>query len=333
MTAQDQQKLLMTELKFAQKLIDLITRIMLDEYHLTVKAEQTRVLKTNGELTGITVRPEGENVAPTIYTAEAYSQYCDGRPIEEIAKSMAETVHKAFSQQPELPDLTPEEAREHIRLVVINTERNEQLLSKTPHFEVGDLSAIPRWYISDEASFVVNNDMAANLQLTPDEVLQIGRQNLARQEYEIRPMRDVLRELMDMDEDTFDMMFPDGPGGPELLVLTTPTKIQGSAALLDEDTLQQVYEKLGGEYYVLPSSIHELLCMPADSGMSVDEIKAMVMEVNATQVAPQDFLSDNIQKYDGQKLQLVIDDLRMDSLSIEAPKIDEPTVRYAAMTF
>ena len=64
--------------------------------------------------------------------------------------------------------------------------------------------------------------------------------------------------------------------------------------------------------------------------MSPEELRNMVHEVNVTQVAPQDFLSDNIMKYDGQKLSLVRDDLKMDAPKV-GPKLDERTVHYAGM--
>ena len=49
---------------------------------------------------------------------------------------------------------------------------------------------------------------------------------------------------------------------------------------------------------VLPSSIHELLILPDNGSMQLSELEAMVREVNATQVAPEDRLSDKVQYYD-----------------------------------
>ena len=49
---------------------------------------------------------------------------------------------------------------------------------------------------------------------------------------------------------------------------------------------------------VLPSSIHELLILPDNGSMQLSELEAMVREDNATQVAPEDRLSDKVQYYD-----------------------------------
>ncbi len=39
-----------------------------------------------------------------------------------------------------------------------------------------------------------------------------------------------------------------------------------------EDVQQMVAEKLGGDYYILPSSVHETLILPKSENMSFSEI-------------------------------------------------------------
>ena len=49
--------------------------------------------------------------------------------------------------------------------------------------------------------------------------------------------------------------------------------------------MEDIAEKVGGDFFVLPSSIHELLIVPKQEGMELSELEAMVQEVNATQVS------------------------------------------------
>jgi hypothetical protein len=325
-----------TKADFAKKLAEEIEQVMKQKYGIHVDASHSSVLKTNGPLDAINVRfpdGQGKNIAPTLYIEDAFNRFNEGKPIREIAKSMAEAAIEAHKHNPELPDLTPEEARRHITLTLVNTERNEQLLAKTPHFEIGDLSAIPRWYINDNASFVVNNDIAASLMMTPDEVLSIGQQNINSQQFEIKPMQEILRDMFaaeGMDPEMMDMMMPPEMDGPQMIVMTSQSHIQGANVLLSEESLDHVHEMLG-DFIILPSSTHEVIAIPADDRMSPEELRNMVHEVNVTQVGPQDFLSDNIMKYDGQKLSLVRDDLKMDTPKVDGPKLDERTVHYAGM--
>lgn len=318
--------------EFTAKLSEALEYSMNAIYGVDVTAQVCPVLKTNGEQMGINVHFNDSNVAPTVYPERAFEQYQEGFSLKEIADKMSQTVFEAHKQSPEIPEFTLEEAKKSITLTLVNTERNEQMLENTPHFEVGDLSAIPRWYISEEASFVVHNDMAAKLMLTPDEVLQIGQANINSQQFEIKPMQEILKEMFvrdGMDPDMVDMMLPDADG-PQMIVMSSQNHIQGSNSLLSEDALNQVHDMLDGDFIVLPSSIHEVICVPVTEDMKADDLRAMVREVNMTQVAPNEFLSDNIMKYDGQKLKMVMDDIKMDAPKIKAPDMDR-AMHYSSM--
>ena len=78
-----------------------------------------------------------------------------------------------------------------------------------------------------------------------------------------------------------------------LTVCTTINKTCGASAILLLPDLIDDGEIDDVDYYIIPSSIHETIILKGyDSGL-----KAMVREVNATQVPPEDFLSDNVFKY------------------------------------
>ena len=55
-----------------------------------------------------------------------------------------------------------------------------------------------------------------------------------------------------------------------------------------------------GDFYILPSNIHEVLIVPDNGEMGLKDLEAMVKEVNATQVAPADKLTDSVYHYDSQ---------------------------------
>ena len=90
------------------------------------------------------------------------------------------------------------------------------------------------------------------------------------------------------------------PTDDKLFVLTNNQKLNGAAALLDEKMMEQIAERVGNDFYILPSSVHEVLIVPKEAGMDFKDLEAMVQEVNATQVAPQDKLSDHVYQYDNE---------------------------------
>ncbi len=298
---------LQSQEEFAKVLADLIRDIMEKKYNYDINVKHLKVLKTNGELDAINFRfNEDEGIAPTLYTGDAYHQYQNGEiDMKSIAEKFCKAAVDAHEQAPRLPDLTPDEAKKHITLTLVNTAMNQGLLEKTPHFEIldGELSAIPRWYIDDHASFIVNNELASRIGLTPDEVLQMGQHHIDAQPFDIKTMQEVLCEMMGQKAN--DMLPP--LEGPQMIVLTSANKIQGSNVLLSEKTLREVHAKLGSNYVILPSSLHEVICVPITNDMKPNDLREMVLQVNSEQVLPEERLSNQIFMHDGQKLSIVGD--------------------------
>ena len=82
-----------------------------------------------------------------------------------------------------------------------------------------------------------------------------------------------------------------------MTVLTTKDGVQGARTILNGDALKEAYEKIGEEYYLLPSSIHEMILVPKSKVDSVDDLRAMVKNANATVVDEFDVLSDSVYGY------------------------------------
>ena len=83
-----------------------------------------------------------------------------------------------------------------------------------------------------------------------------------------------------------------------MYVLTNQSKTNGAGVLVQDGVREKVGGMIGSDFYVLPSSIHEVLIVPDNGNMRLAELEDMVREVNATQVAPEDLLSDKVQYYD-----------------------------------
>lgn len=85
---------------------------------------------------------------------------------------------------------------------------------------------------------------------------------------------------------------------PGLYILTNQSRLNGAGVLAQDNVLERIGNLLGSDFYVLPSSIHEVLIVPDNGAVNLKELEAVVKEVNATEVAPEDLLSDKVQHYD-----------------------------------
>ena len=65
-----------------------------------------------------------------------------------------------------------------------------------------------------------------------------------------------------------------------MFCLTNTQKMNGASLLLQEDIRKQIGECLGSDYFVLPSSIHEVLILPDNGMLEVPELNAVNMDEN-----------------------------------------------------
>ncbi len=95
-------------------------------------------------------------------------------------------------------------------------------------------------------------------------------------------MREVMAEKAGIPEEEL----PDN----NMYVLTNDEGFEGASALLHPELFEEAAEEVEDNVIIIPSSIHELLCVPM-SVISVKDAAEMIVEVNESQVAPEDVLS------------------------------------------
>ena len=84
-------------------------------------------------------------------------------------------------------------------------------------------------------------------------------------------------------------------------VLTNPQKVFGAVELLDGSTLKGIGDELGGDFIVLPSSLHESIIIPADGSVSYQELADIVTDINRNMVSIMERLSDHVYLYEREK--------------------------------
>ena len=115
---------------------------------------------------------------------------------------------------------------------------------------------------------------------------------------DVSPVADVLGAMLgkpDFSEEIYDC---------PLLVVSNKLRVKGASVISYQNTLKTLYEDIvKGTFYVLPSSVHEVLVFPSSRGAENDmQLNDMVQTVNATEVAADDVLSNHAYFFDGEHL-------------------------------
>ena len=84
-----------------------------------------------------------------------------------------------------------------------------------------------------------------------------------------------------------------------MYVLTNNNGVNGATMMVSKNVLDSIYEEFGDNFYILPSSLHEVILIPESFSDDVEMYRDMVVDVNGSFLEAEDKLSDNVYHYDG----------------------------------
>ena len=267
-----------------------------------VELTARRVDKMNDSYDAITVRPVESSIGVNVSVEKAFAAYENGTPIPEIAEHFADAVEKGFRESPQvdLESLSDyEQMKSKLSMEVVSAEKNAELLESVPHERMEDMAVVYRFVLdqtdSGNGTILVTNQLLEQYGITKEQLRADAMENApAIRPSEIRGMSEVMSELAPG-------MIPEvAPEDEQMFVATVPDKIHGAGVIAYPNFMEDAAQKMGGDFFVLPSSIHEVLLVRDNGQMTAKELENMVKEVNATQVEPADQLTDHVYHYDSQ---------------------------------
>ena len=254
-----------------------------------------QIIKNNGvNLTAITGERDG--LGTNVYVDHDIQMIMDGETtVEDVAARIAGVLQAQAEEAPftssGVREMFEHPETDRILLKVVNRDQNSEMLRTTPHRDIhGDLSAIASYRVSDEASAVITHSIAAQMGMTASEIIDHAIRNASNEEHTVQSMAEILAESMGMSPEEAKMMFG---SDDSMIVVTNSDKRFGAGDIFVDKTLrEQVAEKMGGDFYIIPSSIHEVICVRSDT-MSPEQAATMIREVNANEVRPEEVLSNH----------------------------------------
>ena len=269
------------------------------------------VEKNNGlKLTGITIPNGDQRIVPTIYLDSLYQEYINGKDVDscvgDVADMRIEAQGKAEFLDMGVPDIFDyEKMKDKLQMRICDKEWNTDRLADKVVTEHGDFAAYYAVNLEE------NGEGISSIPVTVSLMNEWGVSVEQIQADAMMADRNRGVVLMNMNEIIKSMIFGEEPENllnekldietmrEPMFCLTNAQKMNGASLLLQEDIRKQIGECLGSDYFVLPSSIHEVLILPDNGLFEVPELNAMVKEVNETQVERQEQLSDKVQFCDG----------------------------------
>ena len=268
-------------------------------YHATKTNNVSRI--------GLTIKTAGSNIAPTIYMEEFYEKLIEGTSIEDIRNELADLYVYTVEKSPNvtfLDDFKLENVQDRIAMRMVNYKDNREMLSETPHKKVDDLAV---YYVvvvgcnkEGTACMTIKNTHQEMLGISTDELHQIAMENTTKI---FPPVFMKIEDKLSQIENNL-LVSEDVGRNSGMFVLTNEIANFGAVNIMYPEITEKIKEIIGSDYYVLPSTVHEMILVPKGEQVDARELGIMLREINGYMVDKEDRLSDHIYEMDFEKNEL-----------------------------
>lgn len=294
----------------------------LPEEFADATVEINQMVKNNDcVMDGLSIKTEDSPIYPTVYLNPYFEQIQQGieTDLYDVLSQIADACQtRDIDHDMDLSKITDYDSiKDKIVCKLINGETNEKFLQDKPYTQIEDLAAVYQILLNKSAegtaSVTITDSLMGTYGVTAEELHSQALENMEKQPYVFKGISQIVDEIMYGKTSSGQSMGRNEAGKTEpqmtedihdtIFVLTSDNMLNGAAEILNDNTRQEIAEKIG-DFYVLPSCIHETIIIPKDAGMGLDELEHMVQEVNYTQVAPDERLSDHVYEYDAKEHEL-----------------------------
>ena len=276
--------------------------------------EVSDVKKNNGlMLKGITIRTKDCNISPVIYTDAFYEHELS---TDKAASKIMEiyNAHKDGMNNFDVSVVQNFDAiKDKIVARVINKSRNEFITNSCPYAQFGDLVVTFVIFVEQgeslggTASIKITNEMMNSWKVNLGQLIEAAYTNTKKLlPLEVITMSEILKQMMERvgglsPELEEELAAPD----PLMYVVSNTSRQFGAYFITDREALVEVASEINEDrFFILPSSIHEMIVIPESQVQDIDALISMVKEVNATQVAPDEVLANNVYSFDAKTEEL-----------------------------
>ena len=253
----------------------------------------------------LTILEPGLNISPTIYLGAYFQQLEKQIPMSSIITQ----IYNYYLEHRSLHSIDTsfftcfDNIRPRIVYKLVHQEKNKELLKEVPWIPYLDLAIVFYCLLSksptENASVLIRNEHLCYWNVSVGDLLSLAQKNTpfllsSCCDSLTELLLPVLKQLPARKETEND--FASASMVP-MYVLTNQQRFLGACCILYDDVLKEIAERLDCDLYILPSSIHEVILMPATVTESALSLSQMVCDINRSEVSPEEILSDHIYYY------------------------------------
>lgn len=282
---------------FKMELMELVQKKVSGEVRISLE----KIPKNNGiYMDGLVFGKDEDHASPIIYLEELYRFWKKGISMEQLVEKVL-WCYRHFEPEISISEdffRDYEKLKTRIYYKLINYEKNRELLKKIPHRRILDLAMV-YYYQAEEvsvpATILIQNSHLNLWKITEEELEENARKYTC---LKLPAEFLTMASLAGIEEEDMDELL--GEDRCPMYILTNKQRRFGAGVILYPGILEQARSLLGGDFYILPSSVHECILAPQSCYMSQEQLSEMVAEINEEHVEVQEVLSDQAYYYMGE---------------------------------
>lgn len=241
--------------------------------------------KNNCTLTGIHVTKGHGKMEPIIYLDGYLKDYQNDKiTFQEVLENIRETYEESKIIKINLDGFEDYEQMKKNLFIHAFHETNE----KEDWIKIRKNDLVGAVYLRLDGGGIISAVTQKNLEMWGKTEKEVILQALVNQSPKFTSMSEILKRMTGRDFETAVPMY----------ILTNKDEVNGAGLIFNDMILEDIRKKIG-DYYILPSSIHEVIIVPI-FGNEREGLSDMVKEVNETAVSIDERLSDHAYMYDGE---------------------------------
>ena len=258
---------------------------------------------------GLMICRKGESITPRIYLEDYEKRYEMGETFDQILQEIADLRVLLDRGNESIISVLEDydSIKQNLIFSMCDPELNRRQLKYHVHTQCGKYMAMYRVILEQKGNSIASIPVTQNhlkmWRITEKQLYEDTIQAENRRGFGLVRMSELVKEINSYylkEPFTATNLLEESAKGPGdcMYVLSNPARQFGAGAIMHTELLEKIGQILECDYFILPSSVHELAIIPDTGSQSQQEIEQRVWEANETQVDPDEIFSYHTSFYD-----------------------------------
>lgn len=244
-----------------------------------------------------------------IHLGYSYEQLQAGHSIEEIMEALVDQYknHERVMETISIEDFEYKEMREKLSIMIVDPKENREWLRDKITEPCGPFTKVYffRMKMNDVQTGTVYPTKAycAAKKVSEDRLKADAEERHSQEPATLYEMENLMRAMLG---NGISQNLLESPQINDALkkeeatmyVLSSKAQYRGASMVTRSELMKQIGDLFAGNFYVIPSSLDEVILIPCRCAIPAEVLASMVREINRTEVPPEMVLSDRVFCYD-----------------------------------